>query len=92
VYNFKIANGKNGTMTIAHDMLEDEAAATERAEAEFIMNSYNATECSFTTYLTDFYLGEIISVRGLPYKVISIGYEGDDNKIICAIGGERYEN
>ena len=92
MYKFILKNGSDKEVVITGDMFDDEAVATERAGAEFVEGSYTYRGVSFTTYRTDIALGSIISVRGVPFKVIELSFTQDSKKLTCDIKGERYEN
>ena len=92
MFVFELANGKTGEITVIEDLLDTEERAAQRAEAEFLENSYTIATCSFDTYITNFNLGQIISVRGLSYKIMSLSHTADEKKIVTHVEGERYEN
>ena len=91
IFKFKIANGKNSEIMIKEPMLDSEASATERANAEFIVNSYSKRDCSFSTVHTDIVLGEIIQIQGLPFKVVSVDITSNKVEMYSSVKGERYE-
>ena len=84
--------GLSGTISITSEFLDTDARASARALAEFVEGSFSVRSCSFQTYLTDIKVGDIVSVRGLSYKVTSVGIAVDAIKMVSSITGERYES
>ena len=90
-WKFQIENENTGSMIVSDPLLDTLASATERANAEFLKNSYKIREVNFSTYRTDITKNMVISVRGLDYLVRSIMTSKDEVGIKTRIRGERYE-
>jgi hypothetical protein len=90
-WRFQITNGNEGEMTVSDPLLDNITAATERANSEFLRNSYKLREIRFTTYRTDFTKNMVINVRGLPYLVKGISTAIDGTSIKTTIRAVRYE-
>ena len=92
MFRFEIQNGSDAEIEIRGDYFDSEQVAQERATSEFVDGSYTTEYVEFSTYLTHLVVGNIVSVRGKPYKIISIGIDADATKITNRVKGERYEN
>jgi len=92
MFRFIMANGKTKEIEILGDFYGDEDVAKEKAMSTFVEEAYSKRVISFSTYLTDIRIGEIIFINGRSYKVTSIDIAEDPVKIISRVSGERYEN
>lgn len=90
-FSFQIENGNTGSMVISDPLLETLPLAQERALSEFLKNSYEIREVNFKTYRTDIKIGDIINVKGLPYKVKGIYSSINRTSIVNTIKAVRYE-
>ncbi len=90
-WKFQIENGNTGEITISDPLLETEALAQERAISEFLDKSYKIKQVSFTTYRTDLHIGDIINVRGLPYRIKSVTTSINKVTMKATIKAIRYE-
>ncbi len=90
-YKFQIMNGNTGEVIIVDPLLETEAQAEERAMSEFIKQSYELREITFSTHIDTLYLNQVINVLGLPYLIKSIDVAVDDKSIVHGIKAVRYE-
>jgi len=90
-WRFQIPNGNTGVVEISDPLIDSETLATERADSEFLKNSYKLKKVSFATYITGIALNDIINIHGLPYIVKSITVLIDQVKIASEIQAQRYE-
>ena len=90
-WKFQIDNGNVGEKTISDVLLETEALAEERAQSEFLKNSYKLNEVTFSTYLTNIVLNQVINIYGVPYIVKSLNTRVDEVSIKTKIRAIRYE-
>ena len=90
-WKFQITNGNDGAIIISDPLLDTVEAATERANSEFLKNSYKTREIRFATYRTDFTKNQTINVQGLPYLIKGITTQINDKSIKTTIRAVRYE-
>lgn len=78
IRRYHLDGGNEREMTISDPLLDNDAAAEQRAKAEFLKNGYKLRPITFTTHLTDVLINDIVNVRGLPYvaKSINVTYNG----------------
>ena len=89
-WKFQIPNENTGVLVISDPLLDSLARATQRADSDFLKNSYELKEIRFTTYRTDLTKNMIINVRGLPYIIKGISTTITDTSIKTAIRAVRY--
>jgi len=90
-YSFTINTGFDGSKIINDELLDNSAAAKERAVSEFIQFGYSPRTISFTTYRGDLILNQHLKVRGRWYKIKNISPTFNDTSGTFNIQAERYE-
>lgn len=88
---FQIENGNTGEMVVSEALLDSEAIASERAESEFLKNSYKLNEVRFTTHRTDLIKNMTINLYGIPYLIKSINTTINEASIKSNIRAVRYD-
>ena len=88
---FELEGGGDGIRKINEPLLKTQTLAELRAKREFLKSGYTQRICTFKTYRSDIKLNDIISVKGLKYKVVQVQISSDDKKVIFSIKGVRYE-
>ena len=90
-FRFEITRDGTGTLTNSNELLNTKERAEEYAKAMFIVHAFITSVITFTTYLTDINLNDIVKIRGLNYFVIGITTNVDNVKIQSSITCERYD-
>jgi len=90
-FTFELATGNEGIKVIVEPLLKTIEVAEQRARYEFMNNGYSKKPITFKTWRTDININDIISVRGLKFKVTSVNIVTNETKIETTISGVRYE-
>jgi len=90
-WKFNLANGKDGTMTVSDQLLDNATAAEERAKSEFLKNGYKMQEVQFSTHRTDLRKNDSIKVRGVNYLIKGKSTQINSVSMITTIRAVRYD-
>ena len=91
IFRYELATGNTGEKKVVEPLLNTEAKGKERARREFLDNGYRKRNVTLNTHRSDLKLNDIIVVKGLKYKIISIDISSDVAKVVFSIKGLRYE-
>lgn len=89
MFKFTFKNGQKGIRKINNELLDTEERAKQRAIAEFVKASKKET-CTFSTYITDIRVGDIVYIEGKSYKIIEKNVSYNIPEIIANYKGVRY--
>ncbi len=90
IYHFELGNGNEGKKTVIEPMLRERDAAQQRAIQEFLDNGFPKKYVDADTWRTDLLLNEILVIKGIKYKVISIDINSDKVSCKVSIRGVHY--
>lgn len=90
-FSFSVLTGNDGISHIQDELLDTEAAAEQRATAEFLKNGYRQKSVKFETYRTDLKINQEINVRGLWYKIKEMSIKFGSIAGTVTITAVRYE-
>ncbi len=90
-WKFELECNNEGEMTVSDPLINTEERARERADSEFLKNSYSSNSITFSTYLDDINQNDVINIGGLPFLVKNITVGIDSKKEVFNITAVRYD-
>lgn len=90
-YVFKLVTPNTNTKVIKHPLLRTHSLANERAMSEFLQFGYAEIAVTFTTWVSSFKLNDVVMLKGLKYKIVSITSNTNASSTMFNIKGVRYE-
>ena len=90
-WKFTLSNGRDGTMTVSDQLLDNAVVAEERAMSEFLKNGYRMREIQFSTYRTDLRKNDCINVRGVNYLIKGKSTQINDVSMVTTVKAVRYD-